>query len=68
MAVLHFPSTTPETGGYTDRNANHEAEPAQDTKFITQQFIYSHPPDLTGVTDLGMVPAPGSKPDLSVTF
>ena len=25
MAVVHFPSTTSETGGYTDRNASHES-------------------------------------------
>jgi hypothetical protein len=68
MAVLHFPSTLPETGGFTDRNANHEAEDAIDTKFIRQQFIYSHPIDLEGDAPEGMAPRPGSKPDLSVTL
>ena len=54
LAVLHFPSTTPETGGITDRNASHESEPAIDTKWVCQQFIWSHPvpPDiLAGTTE-----------------
>jgi len=40
MAVLHFPATTSQTGGYTDYNAYHEAEPAIDDKWIVQQFVY----------------------------
>jgi len=42
MAVLHFPATTSQTGGYTDYNAYHEAEPAIDDKWIVQQFVWSH--------------------------
>ena len=44
MAVVHFPSTVPEAGGYTDRNASHESEAADDTKWVCQQFIWSHVP------------------------
>jgi hypothetical protein len=43
LAVIHFPSTTPETGGITDYNAYHEGASARDTKYIAQQFIWSHP-------------------------
>ena len=43
LAVLHFPSTTAETGGVTDRNASHESEVAVDRKWVCQQFIWSHP-------------------------
>eukprot|EP01046_Picozoa_sp_COSAG06_P004329 COSAG06_NODE_180_length_20940_cov_7.005758_11_plen_90_part_00 len=32
MAVVHFASTTAEAGGYTDRNAVHEAEEALETR------------------------------------
>lgn len=42
MAVLHFPSTTAETGGFTDRNASHESQEAGETKWVCQQFIWSH--------------------------
>ena len=46
-AVIHFPSTTAETGGYTDRNASHESEEVLlggDTrKWVSQQFVWSHP-------------------------
>lgn len=47
MAVVFFPSTVPEMGGVTDHNVLHEAEEAIDTKYICQQFIYSHPPPVT---------------------
>jgi hypothetical protein len=42
LAVIHFPATTAETGGYADVNACHEAEEAADTKFICQEFIWTH--------------------------
>ena len=42
-AVLHFAATAPHAGGYTDRNATHEAEPpASGPKYILQQFVWSH--------------------------
>jgi len=41
LAVLHFPSLTPQHGGTVDANAMHCSEPAIDEKFICQQFIYS---------------------------
>jgi hypothetical protein len=52
MAVVHFPSTVPAAGGYTDRNASHESQEAIDTKVICQQFIWSHPvrPDILAGT------------------
>ena len=52
MAVLHFPSTTAAAGGYTDRNASHESEESIDTKWVCQQFIWSHPvrPDILAGT------------------
>ena len=69
LAVLHFPATTPETGGITDRNAIHEAEEAVDTKFITQQFIFSHPMTFEGYAfDPSIQADPNEKPDMSVTF
>jgi hypothetical protein len=45
LGVLHFPATTPETGGFTDVNAYHEAEPPGPgcVKWVAQQFIWSHP-------------------------
>lgn len=43
LAVIHFPSTVAEAGGITDRNASHESEIAVDTKWVCQQFIWSHP-------------------------
>ena len=45
LGVVHFPATTPETGGLTDYNAFHEAEPpdAGSTKWVLQQFVWSHP-------------------------
>lgn len=44
MAVIHFPSVVPSAGGYTDRNASHESETAEDEKWVCQQFIWSHAP------------------------
>ena len=44
MAVIHFPSTTLATGGLTDPNAAHESEPAVDTKYIAQTFIWNVAP------------------------
>lgn len=41
LACIHFPSLIPELGGTTDGNVVHQSEPAVDTKFICQQFIYS---------------------------
>ena len=43
MAVVHFPATTAESGGVTDRNASHESEEARDTKWVVQSFVWSHP-------------------------
>jgi len=54
LGVLHFPATRPETGGYTDVNAYHEAEPPGRgcVKWVAQQFIWSHPRlDWTRVLD-----------------
>ena len=68
LAVVHFPSTTPETGGITDRNAMHEAETAVDTKFICQQFIFSHPVIYERLNEGSQRPQAGSRPDLSLTF
>ena len=42
MAVIHFPAVKPEFGGITDVNAYHRGSEADDTKFICQQFIYTH--------------------------
>lgn len=44
MAVVHFPSTTLETGGFSDPNAIHEGAPAIDTKYVAQAFIWNAPP------------------------
>ena len=54
LGVIHFPSTTPENGGWTDYNAFHEAEPPGEgcVKYVCQQFIWSHPRlDWTRVLD-----------------
>ena len=48
MAVVHFPSTTLETGGLSDPNAVHEGAPAVDTKYVTQAFIWNAPPPNAG--------------------
>ena len=50
LAVVHFPATTAESGGVTDRNASHESEAvvgADTEKWVVQSFIWSHavPPD-----------------------
>jgi hypothetical protein len=42
LALVHFPSTTASSGGFTDYNAYHEAEPAIDEKWIAQQFVWTH--------------------------
>ena len=64
LAVVHFPATTAETGGYADVNACHEAEEAADTKFICQEFIWTHP-----LKYCGKAKSPTSeKPDLDLTF
>ena len=51
LAVVHFPATTAESGGFTDYNAFHDAEPAVDEKWIAQQFIWSHPLEWSRVLD-----------------
>ena len=51
LAVVHFPATTAESGGFTDYNAFHDAEPAIDEKWIAQQFIWSHPLEWSRVLD-----------------
>ena len=45
LGVLHFPSTSAASGGFTDYNAFHEAEPPADgcVKYVAQQFVWSHP-------------------------
>ena len=68
MAVIHFPATTPATCGYTDRNVFHAGSPAADTKFICQQFIYSHPVIYDALNIGGVRPDADYKPDLSTTF
>ena len=46
MAVLHFPTTTHQSGGcIPDPRTLHESEPAGDTKLIVQQFIWPVPID-----------------------
>ena len=40
LAVIHFPATTARSGGFTDYNAYHAAEPAVTEKWIAQQFIW----------------------------
>ena len=43
VGVVHFPATTPESGGLTDYNAFHDAEPPVECeKWILQQFVWSH--------------------------
>ena len=45
MAVVHFPSTSPPSGGVTDRNASHESEELRlrgVSKWVCQQFVWSH--------------------------
>ena len=44
-AILFFPSTTAATGGYTDYNANHDAEaPGKgETKYVIQSFTWGLP-------------------------
>jgi len=41
LAVIHFPTLTPEYNGTVDGNVTHQSEPAIDNKYICQQFIYS---------------------------
>ena len=48
MAVVHFPSTTLESGGLTDPNARHEGAPAVSTKYVAQTFIWNAPPNSAG--------------------
>jgi len=45
MAVVHFPATSAEYLCMPDMSTIHEAEPAISPKYITQQFIWSSPPD-----------------------
>ena len=45
MAVIHFPCTSASAGLIMDANADHESEPAIDTKYVCQQFIWSAPMD-----------------------
>ena len=45
MAVIHFPCTSASAGLIMDANADHESEPAVDTKYVCQQFIWSAPMD-----------------------
>ena len=40
MAVVHFPSTTLETGGLSDPNAVHEGAPAVDTKYVARAGLH----------------------------
>jgi hypothetical protein len=45
MAVVHFPATSPASGGVTDRNASHESEELLlrgVSKWVCQQFVWSH--------------------------
>jgi hypothetical protein len=44
-AVVHFPCTSASAGLVMDINADHESEPAVDTKYVCQQFIWSTPMD-----------------------
>jgi len=41
MAVIHFPSTTPEYNSVADHLADHASEDAISPKYILQQFIWS---------------------------
>eukprot|EP01043_Picozoa_sp_COSAG02_P029539 COSAG02_NODE_1842_length_10700_cov_148.785869_3_plen_606_part_00 len=65
MAVLFFPACTPEMGGITDINAQHAGAPAIDTKFICQQFIWSHKFDASDAPEKAPTSA---KPDMSSVF
>ena len=49
MAVIHFPSTTMETGCVPDPRTMHESETAVDRKYIVQQFIWPLPIDSGGL-------------------
>jgi hypothetical protein len=51
MAVIHFPTTTLESGCVPDPRTMHESEPAVDPKSIVQQFIWPLPitPDCCAV-------------------
>jgi hypothetical protein len=68
MAVVFFPATVPELGGVTDHNVVHEAEEAIVTKYVCQQFIYSHPPVYTALKEGHERPKTDSKPELSIIF
>ncbi|KAL1504099.1 hypothetical protein AB1Y20_010509 [Prymnesium parvum] len=61
MAVVHFPSLTPDHGGLTDPNAMHEGQEAIDTKYIVQQFVYSHPLDWENGSECAAF-QPGNRP------
>ena len=56
--VIHFPATTPETGGFTDRNASHESEESIETKWVAQQFVWSHPAPVDGLAGTAEPPTP----------
>ena len=66
MAVVHFVSTTAEAGGYTDRNAVHEAEDALETKMICQQFVFTHEPVYDALIPGDGRPSEDRAPDLSL--
>lgn len=55
MAVVHFPTSTQASRGVRDRNADHDAQPAVDPKFILQQFIWSAPLDPSHATVLPQI-------------
>jgi hypothetical protein len=69
MAVIHFPAIKPELGGLTDPNASHRGAAAVDTKFIAQQFIFSHEVVVDHLRGNNPDWTPTSKsPDLSSTL
>ena len=43
--MIHFPCTSASASLIMDANADHESEPAVDTKYVCQQFIWSAPMD-----------------------
>ena len=59
FSARFFGSQFAESGGFTDYNAFHDAEPAIDEKWIAQQFIWSHPLEWSRVLDAENLLPPG---------
>jgi hypothetical protein len=58
MAVIHFPCTAASAGLIMDANADHESEPAVDTKYVCQQRRSFDLVRADGLGPRGRAPAP----------